>query len=110
MDTPEAILGIQLAEAGCTTEAMRTLIKGQGLVVLLNNGLIQVLMVKADMEGCIGPAGVKEVTHLAGLVTRAMTLSTTMSSRVFSVWLQYSKGTIFQACWIGGIDRSVQMI
>ena len=63
MDVPEAIIGVQLAKAGCTIEAMRHIIEGWGLAVFSNNSLIQVLGVKVDMEASIGLAGVKEYTH-----------------------------------------------
>ena len=58
MDAPEAILGIQLTEACCTTVVMRNLVKGWVLEVLLNNGLIQILSVKADTKGSTGLSGV----------------------------------------------------
>ena len=60
LDAPEAFFGIQLAEVCCMTEVMRNLIKGRGFIVLLYDGLIQVLRVKAYAEGSIGLTGVCE--------------------------------------------------
>ena len=48
VDAPEAVLSTELAEACSTTEPMKNLLKDQGLVVLLNYGLVQVLRVEAD--------------------------------------------------------------
>ena len=49
VDTPEAVLSIQLPEACSTIEPMRNLLKGQGLVVLSNYGFVEVLRIKEDM-------------------------------------------------------------
>ena len=66
MDVPEAVLSIQLTEVCNTIEAMRYLFKGGSLVVLLNNGLVQVLWIKADMKGTIRLAGIGKRRHPLG--------------------------------------------
>ena len=49
VDAPESILSINLTEACITVEPMRDLLKGWGLVVLLNHGLVQIPRIEADM-------------------------------------------------------------
>ena len=68
MDVPETILGIQLAEACCTTEVIRNLTEGWGLLVLSNDGLIQVIRVEADMEGSIGLSRVGQGIYPLGFL------------------------------------------
>ena len=55
-------LGMQISHQ----EAMRNLIRGQGLVVLSNNGLIQVLQVEADMKGSIMLVGMGQGRYPIG--------------------------------------------
>ena len=43
---PEAVLSIQLNEAGSTTESMRDLIKGRGFIMFSHNGLVEILCIK----------------------------------------------------------------
>ena len=58
MGDPEAIPTIKLVEAGSMTQLMRNLVEGWGFVMLSNSGLIQVLRIKAYMEGTIRLLGI----------------------------------------------------
>ena len=46
---PEAILSIQLAEAGSTSEVMRDLTESRGCIMLSCSGLVKVLWVEAHV-------------------------------------------------------------
>ena len=66
VDAPEAILCVQLTEACSTIQPMRNLLKGWGLVVISNNGLVQVIWVKTDMKGTIRLLGISEGRYPLG--------------------------------------------
>ena len=83
----EAVLSIQLAEAGYTTELMRDLIEGRDFIMLSHNGLVKILWVGAYAKCTIRFVGyIKDDTH--SWETGAIIPLVTMSSRVCSICSQ----------------------
>ena len=111
VNAPDAILSIQLTEAGSTTESLRDVIQSRGFILLSHNGLVKafgsrhVHSVPSGLWGCV-----RDEIHLVGQETGVTTPLSTMSFRVYLICYQYSAGTFYLACWTGGMEGSVLMV
>ena len=108
---PEAILSIQLPQAGSCTELIRELIKNRGFIMFSHNGLLRSFGLRHMPSVPLGLWGyVRHDTHSVGWETEAIAPLVTMSVRVHSICSWYCMGTFFWACWTGGTEGSVLMV
>ena len=111
MHSKESLIVFHLGQFGCSCEYVGYLLKGWSIVVLMDDGFVQVLWVKAYPQPAISLLGVCErADPWCGLSLFGDDSLMHHLSQLFFISSLYSMGTFHLPCWTGRTEGSVLML